>query len=111
MLLILPKVFISLLFREPKVANLSVVVNKNSHQASQRSFQILKTACHSSLPWCPMVWGVLPVLDILVFISGIFRPIFPTASDKFERKLTQLAKIVSSFRPTMTGAINKFIQK
>ena len=49
----------------------------------------------------------MPVHEILVFMNGIFRPIFPTASDKFEHKLRQLAKNVSSIRPTMSGAINK----
>ena len=37
-LIILLKVSISLLFHEPKVANLSILANENSHQASQRNF-------------------------------------------------------------------------
>ena len=58
-----------------------------------------------------MLWGVLPIRDILVFTSVTFRPIFPTASDEFEHRLTQLAMSLSSIMPTMTGPINKFIQK
>ena len=58
-----------------------------------------------------MLCLVLPVYDLLVFMSRAFRPIFPTASDEFEHKLTQLAESVSSIRSAMTGPINKFIQK
>ena len=47
----------------------------------------------------------------LGFMSGTFRPILTTASDKFEDKLIQLAKSASSIRPTMNGANNKFIQE
>ena len=54
---------------------------------------------------------VLPVRDILVFMSGAFRHILPTASNEFDHKLTQLVKGLSSIMPTMTGPINKFIQK
>ena len=34
-----------------------------------------------------MLWGVLPVHDIPVFMSVIFRSVFPTASDEFDHKI------------------------
>jgi len=71
----------------------------------------LKNNIETSLTWRQMLWGVLPVHDSLVFMSATFKPIFPKTSHKFEHKLTQLATSWSSFMPTMTGPINKFIQK
>ena len=53
-LYILPRIYTSLLFHEPKVATLSVIASKNSHLACQQNFQIFKITCHSSLTWCPM---------------------------------------------------------
>ena len=36
--LVLPQLYISLLFHEPEVANVSVLANEKSHLASQRNF-------------------------------------------------------------------------
>ena len=53
-LLILPKVYISLLFQELKVADLSVLASETSHLASQQNLLILKATSHSSLTWRPI---------------------------------------------------------
>ena len=44
-------------------------------------------------------------------MSETFWSIFPTASDEFEHKLTQLGKSLSAIRPTISRPINKFKEK